>query len=102
MRITSMDRVAAAGSVVKLATWTKQETLKLIKIWGRENIQAQLEGCKRNQEVYKKIARELQSEGYERTFQQCREKIKKLKQEYTKVKDRLNKTGEAERKYLKA
>ena len=32
----------------KMATSTRQETLKLIEIWGREIIQAQLEGCKRN------------------------------------------------------
>ena len=60
-----------------------------------------MEGCKRNQQVYQTIARELQTEGYERTFQQCREKIKKLKQEYNKIKDKLNKTGEAGKKYLK-
>lgn len=83
-----------------MAKWTRQERQKLIEIWGCENVQAQLQGCKRNQELYKTIATELQTgAGYE--SQQCREKIKKLKQEY-KIKDKLNRTGEAGDKYLKA
>ena len=84
----------------KMATWTRQETLKLIEIWGRENIQAQLEVCKRNQKVFQTIAREIQSEGYDRSYQQCREKVKKLKKEYKKIKDKLNKTGVSGRKRL--
>ena len=58
------------------------------------SIQAQLEGCKRNQEVFSKISAEMSKVGYERTAQQCREKIKKLKVEYRKIKDIRNKTGE--------
>ena len=79
--------------IVKMA-WSKRETLKLIEIWGNDAIQAQLEGCKRNQEVFTKIAGEMVEAGYERTAQQCREKVKKLKVEYRKVKDKRNKTGE--------
>ena len=40
------------------------------------------------------MARELNEAGYERTFQQCRDKIKKLKGEYKKIKDKHGKTGE--------
>lgn len=47
--------------------------------------------------VYKDISKRMGDEGYSRTFQQCGEKIKKLRQEYKKVKDKLHKTGE---KYL--
>ena len=36
----------------------------------------------------------MREAGYERTYQQCRDKIKKLKGEYKKEKDRHNKTGE--------
>ena len=73
--------------------WNKDETLKLLDIWGQENVQAQLEGCKKNQAVYEKIAKELQEVGYERTYQQYRDKVKKLKGEYRKAKDKKNKTG---------
>ena len=52
--------------------------------------------------MFQTIARELQSKGYNRGYQQCREKVKKLKQECKKVKDKLNKKGESERKHLKS
>ena len=52
--------------------------------------------------MFETIARELQSEGYDRSYQQCREKVKKLKQEYKKIKDKLNKTGESGRMHLKS
>lgn len=48
---------------------------------GDDQIQAQLEGCKPNQDIFAKISSELSKEGYERTTQQCRDKIKKLKVE---------------------
>lgn len=76
------------------ATWTKDETLKLIEVWGDDAIQAQLQDCTRNQKVFEKVARELNGAGYERTYQQCRDKIKKLKGEYKKIKDKHGKTGE--------
>ena len=74
-----------------MATWSDPETFKLIEIWGEDAIQAQLEGCRKN-EVYEKISRELSDAGYQRTAEQCREKVKKLKSEYRKVKDGHNKT----------
>ena len=64
--------------------WTKPEVLKLISIWSDERIQSQLEGCRRNQDVYEKIASELSEAGFSRTYQQCCEKLKKLKSEYKK------------------
>lgn len=74
--------------------WSRDEVLKLIEIWGDDAIQAQLEGCKRNQDVYDKFAADLRDAGFERTGKQCQDEIKKLKGEYRKVKDKRNKTGE--------
>ena len=82
-----------------MATWSKEETLRLIEIWGDDRIQAQLE-VHRNQDVFTKIAREMSESGFERTFQQCRDKLKKLKREYRKIKDKQGKTGESKRKRL--
>ena len=76
------------------------ETLKLIELWSAEDIQIQLEGCKRNKLVFEKIASEMRKKGFERTFQQCREKTKKLRQEYKKIKDKLRETGQEGRQYL--
>ena len=79
--------------------WSDEETLKLIEVWGDETIQAQLEGCKRNKDVYQKISREMAAAQYERTAEQCREKAKKLKAEYRKIKDRHNVTGKGRSKW---
>ena len=73
---------------------SRSEVLKLIELWGDSAIQAQLEGCKRNQDVYDKISSDLHDTSFERTGKQCREKIKKLKGEYRKIKDKRNETGE--------
>ena len=64
-----------------MASLGRQETLKLIEIWGDDNIQSQLEGCHRNRKVYVRISRRMNESLFERTFEQCREKIK-LKKEY--------------------
>ena len=76
------------------ATWSKAEILKLISIWGQEEVQQKLQECKKNKSVYEIVAKEMKEAGYDRTFQQCRDKIKKLKVEYKKVKDKKKKTGE--------
>ena len=67
--------ISAYGSSFKMAgvTWTDEEIIKLIQIWGEVEIQAQLEGCTRNMHVYEKIARELRDMGYDRMAIQCRE-----------------------------
>ena len=78
--------------------WDKQETRKLIEIWGEHNIQSQLEGCHRNKEEYQCIIQKMHEAGYERTFEQCREKVKKLKKEYRRLNDTLNETGQGRSK----
>ena len=71
--------------------WSEAATLKLIEIWGEDSIQAQLEGCKRNREVFKKYSAKWA--GYPRTEKQCRDKVKKLQRDYKKIKDNNNETG---------
>ena len=79
-------------------SWTDEEVFKLIELWGDDTIQAKLEGCKRNKDVYEKIARGMREAGYARTAVQCRDKAKKMKAEYRKIKDGHNQTG-TERKH---
>ena len=74
--------------------WTREETFKLINLWSEDVIQQQLEGCRRNSLVYRKIADDLGEAGYTRSLEQCRDKIKKLKGEYKKVRDKRETTGE--------
>ena len=73
--------------------WSDDETVKLVEIWGDDAIQAQLEGCRRNKSVYERIAKEMTEANYPRSAEQCREKAKKLKTEYRKIKDSHNVTG---------
>ena len=75
------------------ATWEEEEVFKLIDLWGEDSIQVQLETCKRNKWVYEKIAAQMKEAGYDRSADQCREKAKKLKGEYRKIKDKQGKTG---------
>ena len=76
-----------------VSTWRKNEILKLIEFWGEDNTQEQLEGCHRNKEVYMCIACKIRDCGFEKSFAQCRDKIKKLKKEYRKIKERLEESG---------
>lgn len=73
--------------------WTDEEAIKLISLWGEDEIQVQLEGCRRNKDVFEKIAREMAAAGYYRSAVQCREKVKKLKAEYKRIRDSNNETG---------
>ena len=77
-----------------VANWSDSEVINLIELWGEEGIQEQLEGAKRNKHVYEKLGRELQKTVSDKTAEQCRAKIKKLKLDYRKVKDKHNKTRE--------
>ena len=82
-----------------MAQWTDTETFKLIELWGDETIQEELEGCKKNSQIYEKISVEMGKLGYERTLSQCGEKIKKLKNEYRKVRDNNDQTGNKRKKF---
>ena len=82
-----------------MAVWTNPETFKLIELWGDETVQEELEGCKKNSQIYEKISVQMRTLGYERTLGQCREKIKELKSEYRKVRDSNNQTGNKQKKF---
>lgn len=80
-------------TVEMTATWTDAETLKLIEQWGEQGIQEQLEGSKRNKHVYEKLSSALAKEGVIKSGEQCRTKVKKLRQDYKKIKDNHSYTG---------
>lgn len=73
--------------------WSNEEVFCLIEYWGEEDIQEQLEGAKRNKHIYEKLAKEMKKKGYDKTAEQCRSKMKKLKLEYRKIMDKHKKTG---------
>ncbi|XP_064642831.1 uncharacterized protein LOC135497069 [Lineus longissimus] len=67
--------------------WTEEESLALLTIWEREDIQAQLEGTTKDGKVYRKIANELAGVDIERTKDQVQEKIKRWRRDYKKIQD---------------
>ena len=67
---------------------------KLITIWNDDAIQAHLKGCRKNSDVYRKIVKELTEAGHNRTLEQCRDKMKKLKTKYKRIKDKQNEMGQ--------
>ena len=73
---------------------SKEETFNVISVWREDSIQTQLEGCKRNREVYSKISCKLSlAAAYSHIHEQCQEKIKKLKAEYKKLGGKQGRKG---------
>ncbi|KAM9301568.1 1-aminocyclopropane-1-carboxylate synthase-like protein 1 [Gastrophryne carolinensis] len=69
------------------SNWSDPEVVELLQLWGNESVQMELESCLRNQHVFNRIADVLREKGINRTGDQCREKIKKMKLEYRRLKD---------------
>ena len=65
--------------------WSADATRALVSVWSQQNVQNELDGVSRNRAIFERIARELRNKGYEKTWQQCRTKIKNLTQKYRKV-----------------
>ena len=66
-------------------SWSTEETRTLISIWGDESVQSRLDSAHRNRHIFEQIAHEMSEKGYEKTWQQCRTKMKNLTQKYRKV-----------------
>lgn len=73
--------------------WTDSEVQALLAFFGTEEIQRGFTGSRRNETIYRDISAHLSSLGIHHTAKRCREKIKKLKQTYKKLKDYNNRTG---------
>lgn len=69
------------------SNWTDPEIVELLQLWSDESVQVELESSLRNQRVFDRIANILRERGIYRTGDQCREKIKKMKLEYRRIKD---------------
>ncbi|XP_062840204.1 aldehyde dehydrogenase family 16 member A1 isoform X2 [Anolis carolinensis] len=74
------------GPRVRAATWSHRETLDFLALWGEEGIQAQLNRCHRNADVYQWISERMAEKGYSRDEDQCRTKGKDLKKSYKQAK----------------
>ncbi|KAG6927907.1 zinc finger and SCAN domain containing 32 [Chelydra serpentina] len=73
--------------------WTEREVRNLIAVWGDETVLAELRSKRRNANTYAKVSKGMQDRGYNRDAQQCRVKIKELRQAYQKTRDANNRSG---------
>lgn len=79
----------------KGARWSDSEVETLLEIWADPNIQSQLDTTHKNSKVYGQVCDLLEARGYPRTIDQCRDKVKKLRIQYLRVRDSLRKSGSA-------
>ncbi|KAF4081881.1 hypothetical protein AMELA_G00145480 [Ameiurus melas] len=77
----------------KTEPWHNKETKTLIGIWSEDEVQRELEGTVRNQKVFQKISQRMWELGYNRSPDRCRVKIKKLKQDYRRLKEYNKRNG---------
>ncbi|XP_062847364.1 1-aminocyclopropane-1-carboxylate synthase-like protein 1 [Trichomycterus rosablanca] len=69
------------------SNWSEPEVVQLLQLWSDEAVQTELESCIRNQHVFNRIAEALHDRGIYRSADQCRDKIKKLKLDYRRMKE---------------
>lgn len=70
------------------SVWTDEETLALIEIWGEEDVQRSLRGFVHNGYVYAEISERMQDLGYSKTPEQCRWKVKSLRNNFRQCYDK--------------
>ncbi|KAM9328767.1 uncharacterized protein KZ484_020133 isoform 2-T2 [Pholidichthys leucotaenia] len=68
--------------------WSDEETLALIDIWGEEDVQKALRGFVHNGHVYAEISERLYDHGFSKTSEQCRCKIKALRNNFRQCYER--------------
>ncbi|XP_014898319.1 uncharacterized protein LOC106953796 isoform X2 [Poecilia latipinna] len=68
-------------------SWSKKEVLTLLTHWANPAVQQELSRNVRNNAVYSSLSAKLASLGYNKTAQKCKEKLKKLKQDYRRIKN---------------
>ncbi|XP_070407752.1 uncharacterized protein [Nothobranchius furzeri] len=73
--------------------WSNADLQTFLTIIGDSNIQAELDGMIRNEKVFKEVSQRMAAEGFQRTSEQCRAKLKTIKAHYRKVKDSNGRSG---------
>ncbi|XP_063068472.1 zinc finger and SCAN domain-containing protein 29-like [Engraulis encrasicolus] len=82
-------------------TWADEETRALVDIWSDTQISDMLEHTHKNADVFAIFSEKLRKEGFSRSPEQCRLKLKKLRQTYLKIRDTLAKSGSSSDAKLK-
>uniref|UniRef100_A0A1A8FE05 C2H2-type domain-containing protein n=1 Tax=Nothobranchius korthausae TaxID=1143690 RepID=A0A1A8FE05_9TELE len=85
--------LCAAWSQIKhtsVFSWSKKEVHALLVYWANPSVQQDLLLKARRNAVYDSLSAKLASLGFNKSAQECKEKIRKLKQNYRKIKKRQN------------
>ncbi|KAL2102750.1 hypothetical protein ACEWY4_001918 [Coilia grayii] len=69
-------------------SWSDPETLALIDIWAQDEVQRGLKGVVHNGHVFSDISQKLLDLGYSKTPEQCRWKVKTLRQNFRQCYER--------------
>ncbi|XP_053897017.1 myb/SANT-like DNA-binding domain-containing protein 2 [Malaclemys terrapin pileata] len=67
--------------------WTVREVLDLIAVWGEDSVLAELRSKRQNAKTFEKISKGIMERGHNRDSEQCRVKVKELRQAYQKTKE---------------
>ncbi|XP_065440328.1 uncharacterized protein LOC101940094 [Chrysemys picta bellii] len=73
--------------------WTVREVLDLIAIWGEDSVLAELRSKRQNAKTFEKISKGMMERGHNRDSDQCRVKVKELRQAYQKTKEANGRSG---------
>ncbi|XP_053875590.1 myb/SANT-like DNA-binding domain-containing protein 2 [Malaclemys terrapin pileata] len=73
--------------------WTVREVLDLIAVWGEDSVVAELRSKRRNAKTFEKISKGMMERGHNRDSEQCRVKVKELRQAYQKTKEANGRSG---------
>lgn len=77
-------------------TWGREEVQALLEIWSDENMLHLLSTTHKNTEVFEMFSEKMAAQGFIRSAQQCRIKVKKLRQQYIRVRDARQKGASSE------
>ncbi|XP_053891202.1 uncharacterized protein LOC128840795 [Malaclemys terrapin pileata] len=74
-------------------SWTEREVRDLLAIRGDESVLAELCSSKRNDKILEKVSKAMKDKGHNWDAQQCRVKIKELRQAYHKAREANGRSG---------
>lgn len=81
------------GTTRRSTSWSVTEVQTFLCVVAEDRIQKELDGATRNEKVFQEVAQLMAAQGFHRSFQQCRDKLKKLKSDYRQVKDHNSRSG---------
>ncbi|ROL52614.1 Zinc finger and SCAN domain-containing protein 20 [Anabarilius grahami] len=82
------DSQDTCSRVDQTASWSDSETVALIDIWAEDEVQEALRGSVHNGHVFADIAEKLNSQGFFKSPEQCRWKIKNLTKNFRQCYER--------------